>query len=103
RLGQLAARTYMQGGSLGQLEVFLSSKGPQELLDRAAGIQLVTDIRGRVLQDADASAVVAGVLRRQAAQAQAQQLAAQQAAESARTAAQTQVDSVAAATESTWV
>ena len=100
RLGQLAARTYMQGGSLGQLEVFLSSKGPQELLDRAAGIQLVTDIRSRVLQDADASAVVAGVLRRQAAQAQAQQLAAQQAAESARTAAQTQVDSVAAATVS---
>jgi cell wall-associated NlpC family hydrolase len=100
RLGHIAARTYMQGGNLGQLEAFLSNKGPQEVLDRAAGIQMVTDIRSRALQDADASSVVAGVLRRQAAQAQAQQLAAQQAAESARRAAQAQVDSAVAVTAS---
>jgi len=98
KLGQFAATAYMQGGSLGQLEAFLSSNGPQEVLDRAAGIQLIADIRGRVLQDAEASSVVAGVLRRQAAQAQAQQLAAQQAAESARAAAQAQVDSAVAET-----
>ena len=98
RLGQFAARTYMQGASLGQLEAFLSSRGPQEVLDRAANIKIVTDIRSRVLQDADASSVVAAVLRRQAAQAQAQQLAAQQVADSARVAAQTQVDSAATAT-----
>ncbi len=98
RLGQFAATAYMQGGNLGQLEAFLSSKGPQEVLDRAAGLQLVSDIRSRVLQDADASSVVAGVLRRQAAQAQAQQLAAQQAAESARGAAQAQVASATAVT-----
>ena len=100
RLGQFAASTYMQGGNFGQLEAFLSSKGPQEVLDRAAGIQIVTDIRSRVLQEADASSVVAAVLRREAAQAQAQQLAAQQAAESARSAAQTQVDAEVAATAS---
>ncbi len=96
--GQFAATAYMQGGNLGQLEAFLSSKGPQDVLDRAAGIALISDIRSRIMQDAEASSVVAGVLRRQAAQAQAQQLAAQLAAESARTAAQAQVNSAAAET-----
>jgi len=96
--GQFAATAYMQGGNLGQLEAFLSSKGPQDVLDRAAGIALITDIRSRITQDADASSVVAGVLRRQAARAQAQQLAAEQVAESARTAAQVQVDSAVAET-----
>ena len=98
KLGQFAATTYMQGGNLGQLEAFLSAKGPQDVLDRAAGIQLIGDIRSRIMQDADASSVVAGVLRRQAAQAQAEQLAAAQDAESARAAAQAQVDSAAAET-----
>ena len=92
KVGQFAAATYREGGSLGQLEAFLSSKGPQDVLDRAAGIQLISDIRNQVMQDADASSVVAGVLRRQAAQAQARQLAAAQAAEDARAAAQAQVD-----------
>jgi cell wall-associated NlpC family hydrolase len=95
-LGQFAATAYMQGGNLGQLEAFLSSSGPQDLLDRAAGVQLITDIRGRIMQDADASSVVAGVLRRQAARAQAQQLAAAQEAESARAAAQAQVEAATA-------
>jgi cell wall-associated NlpC family hydrolase len=98
KMGQFAATTYRQGGTLGQLEAFLSSKGPQDVLDRAAGIQLITDIRSRIMQDADASSVVAGVLRRQAARAEAQQLAAEQAAESARAQAQVQVDLAAAET-----
>ena len=98
KLGQFAATAYMQGGNLGQLEAFLSSRGPQDVLDRAVGIQLITDIRSRIMQDADASSVVAGVLRRQAAQAQAQQVAAAQTAESARASAQAQVDSAAAET-----
>ena len=98
KLGQFAAATYRQGGNLGQLEAFLSSKGPQDVLDRAAGIQLISDIRNRIMQDADASSVVAGVLRRQAAQAQAQQLAAAQTAENARAAAAAQVDVAAAET-----
>ena len=101
--GQFAATAYMQGGNLGQLEAFLSSKGPQDVLDRAAGIALISDIRSRIMQDAEASSVVAGVLRRQAAQAMAQQLAAEQVAESARTAAQVQVDSAAAETASIHV
>ena len=96
--GQFAATAYMQGGNLGQLEAFLSSKGPQDVLDRAAGIALISDIRSRIMQEAEASSVVAGVLRRQAAQAMAQQLAAEVAAESARSAAQAQVDFAAAET-----
>ena len=98
KLGHFAAAAYRQGGSLGQLEAFLSSKGPQDVLDRAAGIQLITDIRSQIMQDTDASSVVAGVLRRQAARAQAQQLAAEQAAETARAAAQAQVESAVAET-----
>jgi cell wall-associated NlpC family hydrolase len=100
KLGQFAASDYMRGGNLDQLEVFLSSKGPQDLLDRAAAVQLIGDIRSRTLQKADLSSVVAGGLRRQAAQAQAQQLAAAQTAESARTAAQAQVDLAAVETAS---
>ena len=98
KLGQFAATTYREGGNLGQLEAFLSSKGPQEVLDRAAGIQLISDIRNQIMQDADASSVVAGVLRRLAAEAQAQQLAAAQEAETARAAAQAQVDLATAET-----
>ena len=100
KLGQLAADDYMRGGNLDQLAVFLSSKGPQDLLDRAAAVQLISDIRSRNLQEADVSSAWAGDLHRQAAQAQAQQLAAAQTADSARTAAQTQADSAAVATAS---
>ncbi|HEY5249091.1 MAG TPA: C40 family peptidase [Dermatophilaceae bacterium] len=100
KLGQFAASEYMQGGNLDQLEVFLSSKGPQDLLDRAAAVQLISDTRSRSLQDANVSSVVAGGLRRQAAQAQAQQLAAEQTSGSARTAAQAQVDLAAVETSS---
>ncbi len=96
KLGQLAARTYRQGGNLGQLEAFLSTKGPQDVLDRAAGIELISDIQRRIMRDADASSQVAGVLDRQAARAQAQQLAAAQVAENARAVARAQVDSAAA-------
>ncbi len=98
KLGQFAATTYREGGNLGQLEAFLSSKGPQDVLDRAAGIQLISDIRSQIMQDANASSVVAGVLRRLAAEAQSQQLAAAQVAESARAVAQAQVDVAAAET-----
>jgi len=100
KLGQFAASDYMRGGNLDQLEVFLSSKGPQDVLDQAAVVQLIGDIRSRTLQDANRSSAVADGLRRQAAQAQAQQLAAEQTAEIARTAAQAQVNLAAVETAS---
>jgi cell wall-associated NlpC family hydrolase len=95
---QYAAAVYQQGGSLGDLEVFLSSKGPQELLDRAASLEAVGAARNRTLQRAAATSVVADTMRRQAAVAEAQQLAAAQRAETARRVAQAQASSVAAAT-----
>ena len=95
---QYAAAVYQQGGSLGDLEAFLSSKGPQELLDRAASLEAVGAARNRTLQRASATSVVADTMRRQAAVAEAQQLAAAQRAETARRAAQAQASSVAAAT-----
>jgi len=97
-LGQLAARTYRQGVSFGQLEAFLSGKGPQEVLDRAAGIRLMSDIGSRIVRDANTSSAVAGALLRQAARAKAQQLAAAQVADGARAAAAAQVAAAAAET-----
>jgi peptidoglycan DL-endopeptidase CwlO len=99
KVGQLAAQAYMQGGgSFSGLETILSSKGPQEVIDRASGMAVVSDLRTEVLQEASATSVVAGVLQRQAAQAQAQQLAAAQAAESARAQAQAMADAAQAQT-----
>jgi cell wall-associated NlpC family hydrolase len=98
KLGQSAAAAYRQGGTLGRLEVFLSSKGPQEVLDRAADFQLVGDIRSRIMRDARQSSALADTLSRQDARARALQLAGAQAAESARAAAQAQVDLAAAET-----
>ena len=91
-----AAAVYQQNGSLGDVEAFLSSQGPQELLDRAAALEAVGAARNRTLQEASATAATADTARRQAAQAEAQQLAAAQRAEDARNAAQAQADAAVA-------
>ena len=91
-----AAAVYQQNGSLGDVEAFLSSEGPQELLDRAAALEAVGAARNRTLQEASATAATADTARRQAARAEAQQLAAAQRAEDARRAAQAQADAAAA-------
>jgi cell wall-associated NlpC family hydrolase len=96
RMGQTAAAAYRQGGSLGQLEPFLSSKGPQEVLERAAAFQLISGIRHRISDEAGAASSVAADLGRQAARAQAQRLAGAQEAESARASAAALVDLAAA-------
>ena len=96
---QLAAQAYMNGGAdLGGLETVLSSNGPQEAIDRASGMAIVSDLRSQVLQQASATSVVAGVLQRQAAQAQAQQVAAAQEAERARARAQATAEGAQAET-----
>ena len=96
---QLAAQAYMNGGAdLGGLETVLSSNGPQEVIDRASGLAIVSDLRSQVLQQASATSVVAGVLQRQAAQAQAQQVAAAQEAERARARAQATAEGAQAET-----
>lgn len=91
-----AATIYQQGGNLGELEAYLSSTGPQDLMDRATAIEAVSDARSRTLQQAAASSIVADTMRRQAAQAQAAQAKAAQAAQDARNAAQAQADAAQA-------
>ena len=92
-----AAMVYQQGGSLGELDAYLSSKGPQDMLDRASALEAVGDARSRALQKAAATSVVADTMKRQAAQAQAQQAQAAKDAEAARNAAQAKADQAQAA------
>ncbi|GAB3072678.1 C40 family peptidase [Pedococcus soli] len=92
-----AANVYQQGGSFGELEAYLDSKGPQELIDKASALEAVGDARTRSLQRADATSIVASTMRRQAAEAQAAQAKAAQAAEAARNAAQARADEAQAA------
>ena len=98
RVRQYAALVYQEGGSLGELEAFVSSSGPQDLLDRAASLDAVAEARQRIFREAAATSSLAEALTRQAAVAQAQQLAAAQAAEQARNAAQAQADRAQAET-----
>ncbi|WP_406829469.1 NlpC/P60 family protein [Pedococcus sp. KACC 23699] len=92
-----AATVYQQGGSFGELEAYLNSDGPQDMIDKASALEAVGDARSRSLQRADATSIVAGTMRRQAAQAQAAQAKAAKAAESARNAAQARADDAQAA------
>ena len=92
-----AASVYQQGGSFGELEAYLDSDGPQEMIDKATALEAVGDARARSLQRADATTIVAGTMRRQAVNAQAAQAEAAQAAQAARTAAQSRADEAQAA------
>lgn len=92
-----AASVYQQGGSLGELEAYLSSTGPQDLMDRATALEAVSDARAQNLQKAGAASIVADTMRQQAAQAEAAQAKAARVAESARNAAQSQADEAKAA------
>ncbi|TPG14877.1 NlpC/P60 family protein [Pedococcus bigeumensis] len=92
-----AASVYQQGGNLGELEAYLSSTGPQDLMDRATALEAVSDARTRTLQQAAASSIVADTMRQQAAGAEAAQAKAAKAAEDARNAAQAQADQAEAA------
>jgi peptidoglycan DL-endopeptidase CwlO len=87
-----AASVYQAGGSLGELDAYLSSSGPQDLLDRATALQAVGDARARTLQKAAASSIVADLMRRQAAKAQADQAQAARVAEQAHNVAQAQAE-----------
>ncbi len=92
-----AASVYQQGGSFGELEAYLDSDGPQEMIDKATALEAVGDARARSLQRADATTIVAGTMRRQADSARAAQAKAARDAESARNAAQSRADAAKAA------
>ncbi|HEV7148809.1 MAG TPA: C40 family peptidase [Pedococcus sp.] len=93
-----AATVYQQGGNFGEFEAFLSASGPQDMMDRATSLQAVGDARARTLENAAATSIVAEQLKRQAAQAQAQQQAAAEQARRAHEAAQAEANRAQAAT-----
>jgi peptidoglycan DL-endopeptidase CwlO len=88
QVGRLAVDTYINGPGYGGLEVFVSDAGPDDLLNRAAGARLAGAIANTTLERADASQVVAALMRRQADLALAQQQAAATRLEQARAAAE---------------
>ncbi len=95
-----AALMYQSDGSLGGLEAYLSSTGPQDLADRAMGMAAIGDARTAALDHATQSANIAAAARAQAQRAQTQLADAAQAAEAARAAAQAKADAAAAAARS---
>lgn len=90
-LSRYAAGVYQQGGSMGQLDVFFGGAGPQDVLDRAAGLEAVGGEQARMMREADSTGLLAQSLQRQAAEAQARQ--AQAAAAAAAAAQKAQADS----------
>ncbi|MDR6863674.1 C40 family peptidase [Phycicoccus sp. 3266] len=91
-----ASSVYQSGGNLGELDAYLSSTGPQDLVDRATAIEAVSDARSRALQKAAATSVVAQTMRAQAATARDQQAQAATSAQEARDAAQARADQATA-------
>jgi cell wall-associated NlpC family hydrolase len=95
QIGKLAAEAYMNGG-LGDLAVLVGSGGPDQVLDRAAGLQVVSGIRQQTLAEASQVKVVAKILQQRAAVALARQQAAAEAAAKAKAAAVAQEQAAAA-------
>jgi cell wall-associated NlpC family hydrolase len=95
QIGKLAAEAYMNGG-MGNLAAIVSSGGPDQVLDRAAGLQVVSGIRQQTLAQASQVKVVAKILQQQAGVALARQKAAATAAAQAKAAAEAQAAAAAA-------
>jgi peptidoglycan DL-endopeptidase CwlO len=95
QIGKLAAEAYMNGG-LGDLAVIVGSGGPDQVLDRAAGLQVVSGIRQQTLAEASQAKVVAKILQQRANVALARQQAAAAAAAQAKKAAESQEAAAAA-------
>ena len=101
-LSMYAAQVYQQGsGTLGTLDLFLGSGGPQDALDRASGIEAVGEERAHLLGEASATRLLADAAGRAAQEAVSRQHDAAAAAELA--AAQARVDADRAATRTQQV
>ena len=87
-LGKFAAAAYREGGDIGGLSAFLSSNGPQDLIDRALAIDSIGDSRRRALSALRSAEVAAGVLRQRARHLVASREDAAAAVEAAKVAAQ---------------
>ncbi|MEH3075356.1 MAG: C40 family peptidase [Quadrisphaera sp.] len=95
-VGRLAAGTYRSGGGLDRVSAFMSADGPQDLLDRAALLDVVSQSTDRAYEQLRAAESVAGLLQQQSAEALAQQQQAAAAAQSARDAASSAADAATA-------
>jgi cell wall-associated NlpC family hydrolase len=91
-----AATVYQAGGNLGELDAYLSSKGPQDLVDRATALDAVSDARARTLQKAAATSAVARTMGAQAQAASEAQAKAAAVAQQKRDAAQQKADAAQA-------
>ena len=84
---QYAAQMYTEQGSLGGVEAYLTSSGPQQVADRASALQSISDARSRVMADAADAANAATEADRLAERAQTQRQQAADGAEAAKGAA----------------
>lgn len=84
---QYAAQMYTEQGSLGGVEAYLTSSGPQQVADRASALQSISDARSRVMADAADAANAATEADRLAQRAQTQRQQAADGAEAAKGAA----------------
>jgi len=91
-----AATVYQSGGNLGELDAYLSSKGPQDLVDRATALDAVSDARSRALQKAAATSAVARTMDAQAQAASEAQAKAATLAQQKRDSAQRKADAAQA-------
>src|SRR6476620_11619535 len=82
-LSRYAAEGYQGGGDTGQLDIFCGGGGPQEVLDKASGIQAVGAERARMVQDADSARLIAANLQQAAAEAEGRRATAAAAAKAA--------------------
>ena len=98
-LSRYAAEIYQGGGGTSQLDVFFGGGGPQDVLDRAAGVDAVGGERARMVREAESAKLLAQSLKTEAADAEARRkeaaAAAQAAAEQAKQAANNAVVQVA--------
>ena len=98
-LSRYAAEVYQGGGDTGQLDIFFGGGGPQEVLDKASGIQAVGAERARMVQEAESARLLAANLKQVAAEAEGRRAtaaaAAKAAADKARQAAQDAVTQTA--------
>ena len=82
-LSRYAAEIYQGGGGTSQLDIFFGGGGPQDVLDRAAGVDAVGGERARMVQEAESTKLLAQSLQKQAAEAEARRAAASAAAQAA--------------------
>ncbi len=83
QLSLLAAEAYQQGAGLVQLDALLGADGPQDALDRAAGLEAVAAERVHAAADADSARLLAATLDRAATEAEQRRITSAAAARAA--------------------